>query len=97
VLLRTAGLPRHALRVQATDEAQAEIAAEILGPHLAAQDIAPAVERVLARARLAFTPRAPAHRALADARQERELWLTVRRMAEEAAVALAREAAAGTD
>jgi hypothetical protein len=96
VLLRAAGLPRHALRLAKTDEVQAETAAEILGPHLPERDLAERVEQVLARARLAHTPRNPAHRALADAREERELWLTVRRMAGEEADAIARRASART-
>lgn len=81
VLLRAAGLPRHAMRFKDSQEALARAADEALVG-------LPAPERALlgpgvvleARARLAAEP--VRHQALADAEQERRLWLEVRRVAE---------------
>jgi hypothetical protein len=78
VLLRASGLPRHALRLREADEAHLEGAMEILGP-AGKGDRAAAV---IHRARLLAAGRAVRHRALDDAHQERDLWLTIRRLAE---------------
>jgi hypothetical protein len=79
VLLRAAGYPRHALRLRDTEEADLETAAEILAPGRETGEVAVAAIRILreTRERLA---RPPAHRALADARQEFEVWQEVRRL-----------------
>jgi hypothetical protein len=84
VLLRAAGLPRHALRLRDTDEAHLQAAMEILSPAWPGADVASETAGLLrqARARLA---RRPAHRALADAREEFEVWEEVRRLARAAA------------
>jgi hypothetical protein len=84
VLLRGAGLPRHALRLRNTDEAHLQAAMEILESVRPGADVATeAVSLVrLARTRLAS---APAHRALADARHEFEVWQEVRRLSRAAA------------
>lgn len=88
-LLRGAGLPRHALRLRKTDEAQIEAATEALRPVLPEPALPGAVERVLTRAYDAVGRGKIVHRALDDARRERELWLAVRRIAGEEAAATA--------
>ncbi len=80
VLLRGARLPRHALRLKDTDEAQIETAREILRPVLLGDELQGAVMKVLKVAR--GQPREPAHRALADARQELLTWRQVQAAAE---------------
>ncbi|WP_236960355.1 transcriptional regulator [Methylobacterium durans] len=85
-LLRAAGLPRHALRLRDTGEAQRRAVVQILRAGGAAADrvggladgILAAVERDAAGAG------PPAHRALADARGELERWRDARRRAEAA-------------
>lgn len=83
-LLRAAGLPRHALRLHDTEEAQAEAASAILQ----AAGL-PLEERKRLQAQVLEDVRniqgQPAHRALDDARRERALWLEARRQAEAAA------------
>lgn len=81
VLLRAAGQPRHALRLRDADEAHLEAATEVLVP-AGRGDLAAAV---IHRARLEAKGRTVLHRALDDAHQERDLWLTIRRAAEAAA------------
>jgi hypothetical protein len=84
VLLRGAGLPRHALRLRHADAACREAVAEVLRgvPEIDLQSVATGLI-VEARRRLANGP--PRHRALADAQAELEVWREVRRLAEEAA------------
>jgi hypothetical protein len=77
VLLRAAGYPRHALRLRDTDEAQLEAVRTAFGGQASPDAVA-----ILARVRQAWEPARPAHRALPDARQEREIWLEVKRQAE---------------
>ncbi|MXP63374.1 transcriptional regulator [Roseomonas sp. M0104] len=80
-LLRAAGLPRHALRLRDTEEAQRQAVTAALGGAGEAQ-----AEEVLAAARRAVEASgAPVHRALDDARRELKLWREVRRQAAEAA------------
>jgi hypothetical protein len=87
VLLRAAGLPRHAMRLKDADEAHAEAAAEALAA-VARPDALPGlVMLAVSRARTAIEA-APQHRALADARQERALWLEVTRVARAMAAAI---------
>ncbi|HEY4031575.1 MAG TPA: hypothetical protein VGM25_14615 [Caulobacteraceae bacterium] len=81
-LLRAAGLPRHALRLHEADEAHVGGVVEVLGadpadPFARAEALDLLFE---ARARLQAAP--PAHRALADALQERAVFFEVRREAE---------------
>ena len=78
-LLRAGGLPRHALRLRDTEEARAKavaVALEAAGvPPEARQRLAnPILEEAQRRAKDAQ----PAHRALDDARRERDVWLDVR-------------------
>jgi hypothetical protein len=78
-LLRAAALPRHALRLRDTEDAQREAALAILGAGRTAE-----AEAIIAAVR-DETERdgPPAHRALDDARSELERWREVRRRAEE--------------
>jgi hypothetical protein len=74
-LLRAAGLPRHALRLRDTEEARREAALAAL----AGSGLNPAAQEAVLGAVLAAAERegraaAPAHRALADARREMDLW-----------------------
>lgn len=83
VLLRGAGLPRHALRLRDSDLAQAETVRETLKGRVARDKLGAAVAEVLAQvraARGALPP--PEHRALPDAERERWLWMEARRLAE---------------
>lgn len=86
-LLRTAGLPRHALRVQDTEAVHRQTVHEILlemgvpaGLH---GDL---MKKVLSQAQRKDDELGPAeHRALADARREQRLWLDIRRRSQETA------------
>lgn len=86
-LLRAAGLPRHALRIEDTELAHQRAVQEILlaakvPEHLrdsAMREILAQVQRIDAELG------APEHRALADARRERDLWLDLRQRATEVA------------
>lgn len=86
-LFRAAGLPRHSLRLRDSDDARRECAAAILAPLLPAEHLTESVANLvtLTKVRKPGTP--PAHRALADAEEERQKWLAVRIAAE----ALARD------
>lgn len=90
-LLRAAGLPRHALRLRDTEEAQRATALAVLErSSMTAEARAQQVEALLQAAREAKARQgAPTHRAVEDARQELRLWQSVRRQAEEAARGLA--------
>lgn len=80
-LLRAAGLPRHALRLRDTEEAWIEVARrELAGmDDTAARDAA--ARELIAEVALRDRGTTPAHRALADARAERDRWLAVRNAA----------------
>ena len=88
VLLRAAGLPRHTLRLRDTEEAQAEIAREVLRPVLPPERLDAAVEQLLTLVEVRARGM-PAHRALADARQELACWQAVRAAAQAEAARLA--------
>lgn len=81
VLLRAAGLPRHALRLKDSDDSHCAAAAAVLRGHVPDEALDRAVRDVVAlvQHRRAGTP---AHRALADAEEERQIWLAVRAEAE---------------
>jgi hypothetical protein len=86
-LLRGAGLPRHALRLQDTEVVQKRTIREAL---LAAQVPLDLCRKfttsILAQARRQDDEGGPPeHRALADARREQRLWLDIRRRAEDMA------------
>jgi hypothetical protein len=80
-LLRSAGLPRHAIRLADTDAELMELAAALLVPFLPSSEIHRAIRKVLADASSQFVGRKPAHRALPDAHFERERWLMVSKLA----------------
>lgn len=69
MLLRGAGLPRHALRVKRSDEALAQAAAPA----------GPRAEAIVAEARKACEDGPPRHRALDDAVLEWRIWCEVKR------------------
>ncbi|MDY0957258.1 transcriptional regulator [Sphingomonas sp. CFBP8993] len=83
-LLRAAGLPRHTLRLKDTDIALRETAEGILRGVVPQDRLEAIVNDLMARAN-ATKDNAPAHRALADAREERSVWQRLR----DAATALA--------
>ena len=80
-LLRAAGLPRHALRLHAADEAHVAAAVEILGAD-PADPLARAEALDLLREARSNLAAPQAHRALADAVHERAVFFEVRRLAE---------------
>jgi len=83
LLLRASGLPRHALRLRDTEEVQRGTANAILAAACIPEDRRPAlVDEILAAARRSFDSLPPAHRAMADARRELQLWREIRRQAE---------------
>jgi len=83
-LLRAAKLPRHALRLRDTEEAQREIAAAILRGTVADAQLGRAVADAVVLGEVRDHD-VPAHRALADARDEWRRWTLVKRAAEERA------------
>lgn len=85
-LLRAAGLPRHALRLRDTEEAQRRSALAVLdGAGVPADAREGVLAEVLDDTRRAAETGPPAHRALDDARRELRLWQDVRRRALDAA------------
>jgi hypothetical protein len=81
LLLRSGGLPRHAIRLADTDEALLELAGALLAPFLPSSEIHRATRKILADAAGRFVGRKPAHRALPDAQLARERWLMVSELA----------------
>lgn len=88
LLLRAAGLPRHALRLRDTEIAQQESAAAVFGEGLLRDEVARIVAELIAAVRAEAGRTAPAHRAVDDAAEERRRWLEVCRLATERAEAL---------
>jgi len=86
-LLRAAGLPRHALRLEDTELAHRRIVRAVLRRAQVPLDMhRTLLQEILAQAQNADDAHgAAAHRALADARREQRLWLDIRRRAEESA------------
>jgi len=82
-LLRAAGLPRHSLRLRDTEEAQRDTAKAILQDCVSPERLALEVERLRVRAVADRPQGTAAHRALADAQEERARWLAVRTAAEQ--------------
>ena len=85
-LLRAAKLPRHALRLRDTEEAQRDTATAILRDVVPAELLGRAVAEVVTLAEVRDRE-VPVHRALADAREEWERWCVVKRAAEARAAA----------
>ena len=90
-LLRAAGLPRHSLRLRDSDEAMRACAEQILAPVVPADTLAQTVSELLVLTEIRAPGQPPAHRALADAQEERARWLKVgdaaRSLAERTALA----------
>ena len=80
VLLRAAGLPRHALRLKDADDAHREAVAEILRGRVPDAELTPLTALLLAEAR-GCVGGPPRHRALADAQQELQVWREIQRLA----------------
>ncbi|WP_157216595.1 3'-5' exonuclease family protein [Flavisphingomonas formosensis] len=93
-LLRAAGLPRHSLRLRATEAARIEAAIEVLKPAVPPAALSRAVKETLVLAELRGGRTPPLHRALADAQRERDSWMCVRDVALERAAAERAEAQA---
>lgn len=81
-LLRAAGLPRHSLRLRDTEEVQRDAVRAILAGHLPPERMAAEAERLIADAATAHESDQPAHRALADARQEWTRWREIKAASE---------------
>lgn len=86
-LLRTAGWPRHRLRLGGTVAARRACATQIWrdAPMWSGLDVTSAVAALLEDEALARSHEVPTHRALPDARAERQRWLAVRDAARELA------------
>lgn len=76
-LFRAAGLPRHSLRLRGSNDAFREAAVVILEPVVPHDRLQAAVAGVLASSEVRPSDQQPAHRALADAEEERARWLLV--------------------
>ena len=83
VLFRAAGIPRHAMRLKDSGEAYAEAAVEALSAAVPPAQVDILAAEIVGRALAAAGERPVKHRALADAEQERQIWLEVRRLAHE--------------
>jgi hypothetical protein len=83
VLFRAAGMPRHAMRLRDSDEAYAEAALEVLAASMPAEMARTLAAEIVGRALEAAAQRPVGHRALADAEQQRQIFLEVRRLAEQ--------------
>ena len=86
-LLRAAGLPRHALRLEDTEMAHRRVMRDVLRSSQIRADLhRTLLQDILAQAQRSNDELGPvAHRALADAQRERLLWLDICRRAKEAA------------
>jgi len=82
-LLRAAGLPRHALRLRDTEEAQRELVAERLAGVVEGAALERCAADILERVRRAADRQTVRHRALEDAERERQNWLLAGRLADE--------------
>ena len=89
-LLRAAKLPRHALRVRDTEEARAEAARRILAPVVSPERLHIEIDDLLTLVDVRREEGEPAHRALAEARDEHRHWLDVVSAAETVAEKAAR-------
>jgi hypothetical protein len=82
VLLRGAGLPRHALRLRDSDDAHLEAARTALAASTPAEMLEDAAAAAVDRAQARLAGESIAHRALADAELERRIWLAVQQEAD---------------
>lgn len=81
VLLRAAGLPRHAMRLSDTEMAQRETAAERLRTVVQGDALEREIEKIMNEARRLVEDEAVRHRALDDAKRELRIWQEVARLA----------------
>lgn len=81
VLLRAAGLPRHALRLSDSDDAHLAAAREALAATTPPAALDLAALAVVSRVQDSFAGETVRHRALEDALQEQRIWQAVRREA----------------
>jgi len=88
VLLRAAGLPRHALRLRDSDAVPVEAATTAYRGVVLDAELAARVEGVLKQFGKHMPGRPAAHRALPDARADRARWIAVRDWATEDAIRL---------
>ena len=86
VLLRAAGFPRHTLRLQDTDIALRDTATHILRDAVPPEELEARVRDLVAWANTTKDS-PPAHRALADATEERAIWRRLRDRAQALAAA----------
>jgi len=89
-LLRAADYPRHSLRLRDSEEALLEAATRILAPVVPPDELGSVVGALIAKIEVRPKGLPPAHRALADAIEERDRWLAVKAAAEKLAVGMAR-------
>ena len=82
LLLRTAALPRHLLRLRDTEEAREEAVREVLAPAVPAEGCEAAVSSILAEVETYARAQPVRHRALPDAQHELHVWQESRRRAE---------------
>jgi hypothetical protein len=81
VLLRASRLPRHSLRLRATDDILADTALRLIEGSLPETELPWRVVQLVKESSARSADWKPAHRALADAQSERDRWLYVRREA----------------
>lgn len=81
LLLRAGGLPRHALRLKDTDEIQLDSVLELIGATAQPDEAKAIAQTLIQHVRESMAGDPVAHRALADAEHERQIWLAVRREA----------------
>jgi hypothetical protein len=84
-LLRAAGLPRHALRLEDSEVAQRDVVSALLAPLVPAEELNNAVANTLTIAEFRFRGGPVRRRAVADAEDERQRWIAVQRVAAELA------------
>lgn len=80
VLLRAAGLPRHALRLRDSDDAHRQAVREILGDRVPDDEFDDVAAELIAAARRQVNLGPPRHRALEDACAELQVWRRVREL-----------------
>lgn len=78
VLLRSAGFPRHTLRLRDTEEAQRDTVKAVLADAVFPDELDAEVGGVLILTGVRDRHGRPAHRTLADAEEQRQLWIAVR-------------------
>lgn len=93
-LFRASGIPRHAMRFKDAGEAHFAAAVEALAGVVEAAELEPLAVGIIHRTVAARAGRPPAHRALADAEAELELWREVGRAAQAVARAIRERRAA---